>query len=68
MFKFCKDVVDFEGFRVTDDGLKPTMCIIEAILNFPTPKDLKGMGSWFGLVNQVAYEFSQAETMAQFKN
>ena len=43
------------------------MRMIEAILNFPTPKDLKGMRSWFGLVNQVAYAFSQAETMAPFR-
>ena len=38
----------------------------EAILNFPTPTNITGIRSWFGLVNQVSYAFSQAEAMAPF--
>ena len=38
----------------------------EAISSFPTPKNITDIRSWFGLVNQVLYAFSQAEVMAPF--
>ena len=41
--------------------------MIEAILNFLKPKSIKGIRSFFGLVNQVAYTFSQAQVMAPFR-
>ena len=41
--------------------------MIEAIRNFPAPTHVTGVRSWFGLVNQVAYAFSQAEVMAPFR-
>ena len=39
----------------------------EAILNFPTPTNITGIRSWFRLVNQVSYAFSQTEAMAPFR-
>ena len=65
-FVFGEDQVDFGGFTITDDGVKPTNAIIDAIANFPTPTDITGVRSWFGLVNQVAYTFAQADIMAPF--
>ena len=41
---------------------------LDAVLNFPTPSDITGMRSWFGLVNQSAYAFSMANTMAPFRD
>ena len=55
----------FAGFRITADSEKPTKKMTEAILNFPTPTNITGIRSWFGLVNQVSYAFSQA--MAPFR-
>ena len=39
----------------------------EAIIHFPTPTSITSVRSWFGLVNQVSYAFSQGEVMASFR-
>ena len=66
-FVFGKTEVDFGGFTLAADGIKPTSGMIDAIMNFPTPKNISSMRSCFGLVNQVAYFFAQAELMAPFR-
>ena len=66
-FQFAEDEVEFAGFRITADGVKPTKKMTEAIINFPTTTNITGIRSWFGLVNKVSYAFSQAETMAPFR-
>ena len=66
-FQFAEDEVEFAGFRITADSVKPTKKMTEAILKFPTPTNITGIRSWFGLVNQVSYAFSQAEAMAPFR-
>ena len=35
-FKFGRKEVDFAGFNVKDDGIKPTKEMLEAIANFPS--------------------------------
>ena len=67
-FKFGRKEVDFAGFTVTDDGVKPTKKMLEAIANFPKPVNLTSARAWFGLVNQVAYSFAQTEEMAPFRD
>ena len=49
------------------DGMKPTAAMINAITQFLTPTNITGVHSWFGLVNQVAYTFAQADIMAPFQ-
>ena len=66
-FHFADMEVEFAGFLVTANGVKPTKRMTEAILHFPTPTNISGVRSWFGLVNQVSYAFSQAEVMAPFR-
>ena len=66
-FVFGKDTVDFSGFKVTLDSLKPTLKMTKAIQEFPTPTSIKGIRSWFGIVNQVAYAFAQSKIMAPFR-
>jgi hypothetical protein len=39
----------------------------QAILDFPTPRNITDVRSWFGLVNQVFYAFSMAEKMLPFR-
>ena len=67
-FVFAADTVDFAGFSVTPSGYKPTAQLMNAIRDFPTPTNITGVRSWFGLVNQVAYAFAQSEVMAPFRD
>ena len=46
--------VEFAGFRVTADGVKPSEEILKEIANFPKPTSLKEARRWFGLIEQVA--------------
>ena len=66
-FVFAADVVEFAGFTVTMDSIKPTLKMTEAIREFPTPTSITGVRSWFGLVNQVSYSFAQSEVMFPFR-
>ena len=66
-FQFALSTVEFAGFEVTSAGFKPSGKAIAAIKDFPTPKNITDIRSWFGLVNQVAYAFAQSKTMAPFR-
>ena len=66
-FVFAQHSVEFAGFRITDDSIKPCEKHLSAIKDFPTPSSLTDIRSWFGLVNQVAYAFAQAEVMEPFR-
>ena len=66
-FKFGRETVEFAGFDVTTEGYKPSQRIINAIRDFPTPTSTTDVRSWFGLVNQVAYTFSQSQVMHPFR-
>ena len=50
------------------DGYKPAESTLFAIKNFPTPTCTTDIRSWFGLVNQVAYTFSQSRIMEPFRD
>ena len=41
--------ITFSGFDVSSEGTKPTTDLIEAICNFPTPKNVTGIRSFNGL-------------------
>ena len=67
-FVFCRDEVEFLGFQVTMDSLKPAQQMLQSIREFPTPTDISGIRSFFGLINQVSYAFSMTETMTPFRD
>ena len=67
-FRFARREVEFAGFLITDTGIKPATRYTESIQNFPTPKNISEVRSWYGLINQVAYCFSKTETMAPFRH
>ena len=67
-FQFCCEIADFAGLTVTMDGVTPSKHILEAIENFPTPKDITGARSWFGLVNQVAWAYAISPIMQPFRD
>lgn len=66
-FTFGADVVEFAGFEVTPDSVRPCEKYLKAILDFPTPTNVTDVRSWFGLVNQVSYAFSMTEQMLPFR-
>ena len=53
-FVFSSPVVDFAGFTITMDSVLPSPKYSDAILNFPVPRNIHDIRSWFGLVNQVS--------------
>ena len=66
-FAFCKDVVEFAGFIIGTDSVKPAPKIMEGIMNFPVPKNISDVRGWFGLVNQVAPFFASRPVMQPFR-
>ena len=66
-FVFGASTVDFAGFTITMTDVRPCSRYLEAIRDFPEPRNITDVRSWFGLVNQVAYAFSMSERMHPFR-
>ena len=66
-FIYSAPTVDFAGFTITMTDVRPCSRFLEAIHDFPQPRNITDIRSWFGLVNQVAYAFSMAERMQPFR-
>ena len=66
-FVFCQEEVEFADFTVTMDSVRPCTKYLRAINDFPTPRNITDIRSWFGLVNQVSYAFSMAGRMLPFR-
>ena len=62
-FVFGADSVEFAGFEITPDSVRPCKKYLNAILNFPKPTNITDIRSWFGLVNQVSYAFAATERL-----
>ena len=67
-FNFAKPEVQFAGFVVGWDSIRPTPEYMDAILAFPRPNNISEVRSWFGLINQVAYCFSKGRAMQPFRH
>ena len=66
-FKFAADEVEFAGFNITRTNMRLCHKYLRAIQDYPIPKNLTDIRSWFGLVNQVSYSFSKAKIMEPFR-
>ena len=66
-FQFGQNTVDFAGLEITDYGVRPSKKFLEAIRNFPRPKNITEMRSFFGMINQVCYAFSMSKIMEPFR-
>ena len=53
-FCFAREEVEFIGFSITKDEVKPSQKILASISDFLVPKTISDIRGWFGLVNQVA--------------
>ena len=47
--EFCKDAVDYLGHRVTAEGIYPDAQKLQAIKDWPLPKDMKQLRSFLGM-------------------
>ena len=66
-FQFAQEVVDFVGFEIGPDYVKPSKKFQSAITELPRPKTLSDVRSFFGLVEQISYTFYSSEIMAPFR-
>ena len=66
-FVLAEETVEFAGFEVTSQSVRPCHQYLQAILDFPTPGNITDIRSWFGLLNQVSYTFSMAPKMQPFR-
>jgi hypothetical protein len=67
-FVFGAEEVEFLGFQLTRDSVKPTDTYLASIRDFPEPTDLTGARSWFGLINQVNFAYADSELMLPFRH
>ena len=66
-FVFSQDCVEFAGFEITPNSVRPCQKYLKAIVDFPTPKNITDVRSWFCLINQVSYAFSMTDRMLPFR-
>ena len=66
-FQFANRSVDFAGFRISESTVEPLPKYLNAIRDFPAPKNITDVRSWFGLVNQVASYAQLRDLVAPFK-
>lgn len=67
-FQFSAPTVQYLGFEVTMDGIKPTQTFLENIRTFPTPRNITDVRSWFGCIAQISFAFSTSTVMAPFRH
>ena len=67
-FQFSEKQVDYLGFTISDQGIRPQDQFLDNIRTFPTPNNITDVRSWFGLINQVSYSFATAPAMAPFRH
>ena len=66
-FVFTRDTIEYVGFEITADSMRPSPKMMAAIKEFSAPTNITTMRAFFGLVNQVSYAFSMKDTMAPFR-
>ena len=67
MAKFCQETVEFAGFKISNVTVEPLPKYLDAIRQFPTPKSITDIRSWFGLVNQVAHYAQLLQVFEPFR-
>ena len=65
-FVFGRRSLEYVGFQLTPDGIRPSDKMLEDIKSFPRPTSISGIRSWFGIIEQVAYAFSKTDLMEPF--
>ena len=65
--QFCAREVEYVGFVVGNNGVRPTGTMLQSIQDFPRPKDISGVRAFLGLVEQVAWAFAKRDEMEPFR-
>ena len=65
--QFAQKSVDFAGFRISESSIEPLPKYIDAVRDFPTPKSITDIRSWFGLVNQLSNYAQLRDLMQPFR-
>ena len=66
-FQFAEDIVDFVGFEIGPNYVKPSKKFRAAIENLTRPVTITDVRAFFGLVEQVAYTFHSSHIMSPFR-
>ena len=66
-FVYAEEEVDYAGFRITKDMVKPLEKNLEAIRDFPTPTNISGIRSFFALANNLNYCTKVKEIIGEFR-
>jgi hypothetical protein len=66
-FQLCQHEVQFTGFLLTEDSIKPLPKYLDAIRNIPRPSTISDIWLWFRLVNQISHYTRVMSLMASFK-
>ena len=66
-FQFSEREIDFDGFRITETGMKPLEKYLRSISELPTPSTTTDIRAWFGLVHQVSHYNKLTEMILPFK-
>ena len=67
-FQFGEKTVRYLGFVINNTGIQPTSEFIQSILDFPTPRSITDIRSWFGAVGQITFAFASAPDMLPFRH
>ena len=66
-FQFCQKTIDFAGFQITQNEVKPLPKYLDSIQLFSRPKSITDIRAWFGLINQVSHYSKLSSIMKPFK-
>ena len=67
-FRFAQDQVDYVGFTLTEDSIRPGDRMTELIRNFHAPKNITQARAFFGFMEQVSFAFSKCADMIHFRH
>ena len=67
-FQFAETIVKFPRFVINDSGIQPTSEFIQTIMDFPTPRNMTDVRTWFGSVCQVSFPFAVAPEIVPFRH
>ena len=65
-FQSCQGVVQFRCLQITSSEGTPSESMLNAIINFPYPRNITNAKCWFVLVSQVVRAYSLSLIMSPF--
>lgn len=60
--------MDFAGLSFTETSNTPSTDMLQSIHDFPTPQDITGACSWFGLIEQITWAYCVKPEMTPYRD